>query len=326
MRFNNRSTICSSYDFQLHQQRSQRRWCFSETAVQWFDVLPGLSALPGVWLSLPGLSPALLGAPRRTWRPLHRSSKLWDLTTLGFWSDNSQTLQEAPRDQNTICGWMACGSSTLNSISSLAMILRMKILCISSEHYTWGIFSNVYSSFWHITHFRCTFSLNWCSLLTCTSIELNKRHLDSQMLITWGQQSKWSVKSIRWDLLYGSVPIKYSNFTRDYNSRDSGLKQPVTKAHLPTHILQWRQLEWKIIQGRLTLPPTSAWNFTSMYPILIPKPPPGVSLIWTTLLVSRKKRFIVLLRTCSCSARRNSASAWMCLKFDGMWLVCSSYR
>jgi len=48
----------------------------------------------------PGL---VVGAPRCTWWPLHRSSELWDLTTLGFWSDNSQTLPEAPCDKNTFC-------------------------------------------------------------------------------------------------------------------------------------------------------------------------------------------------------------------------------
>ena len=55
IRFENRCTISSSYDFQLHQQHSQR-WCFSQTALQWFNMLPG--------------------APRCTWRPLHQSSKL----------------------------------------------------------------------------------------------------------------------------------------------------------------------------------------------------------------------------------------------------------
>jgi len=59
--------------------------------------------LQGLWSALPALSPAVPGAPRCTWRPLHRSSKLWDLTTLGFWSDNSLTLPEAPSDQNTLC-------------------------------------------------------------------------------------------------------------------------------------------------------------------------------------------------------------------------------
>jgi hypothetical protein len=60
-------------------------------------VLPGLSS------THLGLSPAHPCAPRCTWRPLHRSSKLWDLPTLGFSSDNSQTLPEAPSDQNTLC-------------------------------------------------------------------------------------------------------------------------------------------------------------------------------------------------------------------------------
>jgi len=69
--FENRWMITSSYDFQAHQQHSQRR-CFSQTALQWFNVLPGAS--------------------RCTCRRLHQSSKLWDLTTLLFWSDNCQTL------------------------------------------------------------------------------------------------------------------------------------------------------------------------------------------------------------------------------------------
>jgi len=64
--------------------------------------------LPGLLSALPGLSPTLPGAPRCTWRPLHRSSTLWDWTTLGSRSNNSQTLPEAPSDQNTFC-W--CGAS-----------------------------------------------------------------------------------------------------------------------------------------------------------------------------------------------------------------------
>jgi len=41
---------------------------------------------------IPGFCSALPGAARSTWRPLYWSSNLWDLTTLGFCSDNSQTL------------------------------------------------------------------------------------------------------------------------------------------------------------------------------------------------------------------------------------------
>jgi len=51
------------------------------------------------------VSLALPGAPWCTWRPLHWSSKLWVLTTLQFWSDNSQTLLEAPSDQNPFYWW-----------------------------------------------------------------------------------------------------------------------------------------------------------------------------------------------------------------------------
>ena len=71
MSFQNCWRICSSYDFQAHQQHSQTRR-FSQTAVLWFKVLPDLllalpdlsSALPGLALALPSVSPALAGAPR----------------------------------------------------------------------------------------------------------------------------------------------------------------------------------------------------------------------------------------------------------------------
>jgi hypothetical protein len=53
--FENRWTISSSYDLQVHLQHFQRR-CFPQTALQWLNVLPG--------------------APRWTWRPLHQYSKL----------------------------------------------------------------------------------------------------------------------------------------------------------------------------------------------------------------------------------------------------------
>jgi len=65
MSFNNRWMICSSYDFEAHQQRSQRRWCFSQTALLWFEVLPDLSpALRGLSLAHPDLTLAHPGAPR----------------------------------------------------------------------------------------------------------------------------------------------------------------------------------------------------------------------------------------------------------------------
>jgi len=40
MSFKNRCTISSSYEFQAHQQHSQRRCCFSQNALLWFEVLP----------------------------------------------------------------------------------------------------------------------------------------------------------------------------------------------------------------------------------------------------------------------------------------------
>jgi len=65
MSFKNHWMISSSYNFQAHLQHSQRRCCFSQTALQWFEVLPDLSpATPDLSPALPGLSPALPGAPK----------------------------------------------------------------------------------------------------------------------------------------------------------------------------------------------------------------------------------------------------------------------
>jgi hypothetical protein len=55
--------------------------------------------------------------------------------------------------------------SALKLIFGSAMMVGLKIIRISSEHYTTGIFSNVFSSFWNISHLRRTSVLNqWASL------------------------------------------------------------------------------------------------------------------------------------------------------------------
>jgi len=66
-------------------------------------------------------------------------------------------------------------SSSQNWISGSARIVGFKAIHISSEHYTAGIFSNVSSSFWHISHFRRTLILNWCASLTLGAIESTAR-------------------------------------------------------------------------------------------------------------------------------------------------------
>ena len=62
-------------------------------------------------------------------------------------------------------------SSSLNSISCLALIVGLKMTHISSEHHSTGIFSNVSSSSKHISHFRHTSILNRCALLTLRVVE-----------------------------------------------------------------------------------------------------------------------------------------------------------
>jgi len=62
-------------------------------------------------------------------------------------------------------------SSSLNSNSGSAMIVGMKIIPMSLEYYTIEIFSNVSSSFWHISNFRHTSMVSRCALLTLMVIE-----------------------------------------------------------------------------------------------------------------------------------------------------------
>jgi len=66
-------------------------------------------------------------------------------------------------------------SSSLNSISGSAMKVGLKMTYISSEHYTTGIFLNVSSSFWHISHFRRTSISNRCTSLTLRVVESTVR-------------------------------------------------------------------------------------------------------------------------------------------------------
>jgi len=61
---------------------------------------------------------------------------------------------------------MRCTSCSLKLISGSVAIVELKIIHQSSEHYTKGIISNVFSSSWHISHCRCTLISNWCSLHT----------------------------------------------------------------------------------------------------------------------------------------------------------------
>jgi len=76
--FENRWTISSSYDFQAHQQSFQRRWCFSQSALLWFEVLPAISpVLPGLSLALPGAPRLVSGAPHYCEGRKECPSRVW---------------------------------------------------------------------------------------------------------------------------------------------------------------------------------------------------------------------------------------------------------
>ena len=63
--FKSRWTICRSYDFQMQQQHSQRSSWSSQTALQWFEMHPGMSpALPAAPRLGVGTPRLVDGAPR----------------------------------------------------------------------------------------------------------------------------------------------------------------------------------------------------------------------------------------------------------------------
>jgi len=142
MSFKNRWTISSSYDFQAHQQRSERKCCFprllyfdsrSTQTCRWRTQTcrrrcldcPRRSQACGQYSQVhPKFGPALWGVPKPiTVTPmvlLYQSSEipvtltagrnaligsdtLPKLTHLSSHSKSSQTLLEASRDQNTFC-------------------------------------------------------------------------------------------------------------------------------------------------------------------------------------------------------------------------------
>ena len=77
MSFDNRWTISTSNNFQVHEERSPTRWRFPSLLYSdstYFEVLPGLSwALPGLSSVLTDLSLVLPGASRCTQSSLWRS-------------------------------------------------------------------------------------------------------------------------------------------------------------------------------------------------------------------------------------------------------------
>jgi len=142
--------ISSSYDFQVHQQCSQRRCCFSQTALLWFEVLPALAPV------LPAAPRHVVGAPRRSqvhakfslalwgvpkpititpmvllyqsseipvtvkagWNFLLGSDTLLKLTHLSLHSTSSQTLLEASSDKNTFCWCNGYGNTQFYGLPS----------------------------------------------------------------------------------------------------------------------------------------------------------------------------------------------------------------
>jgi len=72
----------------------------------------------------------------------------------------------------------------------------------------------------------------------CAWIEPDKRQLNGQMLISRGQSSNYSAKSIRWHLSNTSFSINYSNIMSNNYYNESGLRQPVAEAYSPKSLLK----------------------------------------------------------------------------------------
>jgi hypothetical protein len=70
---------------------------------------------------------------------------------------------------------MLCENSSLKSILGSVILIGLKIIFISPEHYTTGIFSNVFSSFGHISHFRRASILNQYASQTVKFVEYTVR-------------------------------------------------------------------------------------------------------------------------------------------------------
>ena len=109
--FKNHWTISSSYKFQAHQQSSQRRCYFPQTALQSFEVLPGLlsalqhvlklfTIMPMVLLYQALEIPVTLKAIRNA---LLQSDTLLKLTLLSLHFISPDVLPEAPTAKNTYC-------------------------------------------------------------------------------------------------------------------------------------------------------------------------------------------------------------------------------
>jgi len=117
MSFKNHWTINSSCHFQAHQQHSQRGCYYTQTALQWFAMLLGLSpVLRGLSLALPGFLLALPGAILVVTRPpmstqifhqrslVHVKATAYGQSTLGFDYTGIlvQQLPNTPRDSQML--------------------------------------------------------------------------------------------------------------------------------------------------------------------------------------------------------------------------------
>jgi len=142
-------------------------------------------------------------------------------------------------------------SSSLDSISGSAMRVGSTIIRTSSEHYTTGIFSNVYSSFWHFAHFRHTSIVKWFALPTGKVTEYSVRwtqaigsgiHKISSLLERWLCQSfVYPTRPTSAIFRLTSMPGRYISW--------SGIFEKISAVHLnsaPGFLLGWSPVLGKV--------------------------------------------------------------------------------
>jgi len=164
MSFKNRCTISSSYEFQAHQQRSQRRCCFSQNALLWFEVLPDAHRF-------------VAGAPRcsamqRDLSPGRQAACNSPSEGMRF-RQSRQSCPEHPGVSDGIpgCCWCDSGSTPLTTTTlrrtvtyqSTSTLCTWLSWCIcTSELLAASSFNMV--MLWKLAYTRTEYSVSWTSI------------------------------------------------------------------------------------------------------------------------------------------------------------------
>jgi hypothetical protein len=180
MSLTNRCTIYSSYEFQAHQQLSQRRCCFSQNVLLWFEVLPDA---PRFVASAPRCS-----AMQRD--PSHGRREACDSPSEGTrFRQSRQSLSEhlGVSDGELGCCW--CTQYRLKCPSAKCDWLMYSAGAVLTRHRTYAEDSQAHLNLDHIPANVVAF-LRICKPVSCNlTLQL---HLSSPAFL-----AKWDFQTIR---------------------------------------------------------------------------------------------------------------------------------